>query len=180
MFGAARAGASGGVPDRGGALRRKLVSLTRMRAVFEDLATRGRRRSTVMRALLAERGPQFHSGGSDPEVRMIRALVAAGLPRPVQQHRVRIEGKTYRLDGAYPGYQIGFEYEGFEFHIGRTAFDERYERDRLLKRANWHIVYITSRTTDDQLVRDARFALGSRGFPGPPVLPLTPPARSAL
>ena len=111
---------------------------------------------------------------------MIRALVAAGLPRPVQQHRVRIEGKTYRLDGAYPGYQIGFEYEGFEFHIGRTAFDERYERDRLLKRANWHIVYITSRTTDDQLVRDARFALGSRGFPGPPVLPLTPPARSAL
>ncbi len=155
------------------ALRRKLVSLTRMRAVFDDLATRGRRRSTVMRTLLAERGPQFHPGGSDPEVRMIRTLVAAGLPQPVQQYRVRIAGKTYRLDGAYPDYRVGFEYEGFEFHIGRSAFDDRYERDRLLKRAGWLIVYVTSRTTDDQLVRDARAALASRGFPGPPVLPLT-------
>jgi hypothetical protein len=156
------------------ALRRKLVSLRRLTAVFDDLATRGRRRSTVMRALLAERGPTFHPGGSDPEVRMVRTLARAGFPRPVQQHTVRVDGRTFRLDGAFPPFRVGLEFEGFDFHTGRTAFDDRYERDRLLKRARWHIVYVTSRTTDDQLIRDTREALESRGFPGRPVLPLLP------
>lgn len=156
------------------ALRRKLVSLRRVREVFADLETRGRRRSTAMRALLEERGPAYQPGGSDPEVRMIRVLAAAGLPGLVPQHRVRVDGKTYRLDAAIVPYRVGFEYEGFDFHTGRTAFDDRYERDRLLKRARWLIVYVTSRTTDAQLVRDAYDALASRGFPGPPVLPLDP------
>lgn len=157
------------------ALRRKITTLTRVHAVFDDLATRGRRRSTVMRQLLTERGPSFHPGGSDPEVRVLETLAAAGLPRPVPQYRVRVDGRTYRLDGAIPPYRVGIEYEGFDFHITRTAFDDRYERDRLLKVARWLIVYVTSRTTDDQLVRDTRIALESRGYPGPPVLPL--PAR---
>lgn len=152
------------------ALRRKLVTLGRVRAVFDDLATRGRRRSTVMRALLDERGPSFHPGGSDPEVRVVRVLVAAGLPRPVQQHRVQVDGRTFRLDAAFPEYRVGIEYEGFEFHVGRSAFDDRYERDRLLKRARWLIVYVTSRTTDDQLVRDTEDALRMRGHPGDPTL----------
>lgn len=147
------------------ALRRKLVSLKRVHAVYDDLATRGRRRSTVMRTLLDERGPSFHPGGSDPEVRMVRVLTTAGLPRPVQQHRVQVAERTYRLDAAYPEHRVGFEYEGFEFHTGRSAFDDRYERDRLLKTAGWLIVYVTSRTTDDQLVRDAQWALESRGVP---------------
>jgi hypothetical protein len=152
------------------ALRRKLTSLRRVGAAFDDLATRGRRRSTVMRELLAERGPAFHPGGSDPEVRMMRVLTSAGLPRPVQQHRVRIEGHTYRLDGAYPAYKVGVEYEGFDYHIGRTAFDARYERDRLLKRDGWHVVYVTSRTADARIVSDTLDALESRGYPGPPIL----------
>lgn len=161
------------------ALRRKLVSLKRVDAVFDDLASRGRRRSTVMRGLLAERGPSFHPGGSDPEVRMVRTLLSAGLPRPVQQHTVRVDGKTYRLDGAYPSYRVGLEYEGFDFHTGRTAFDDRYERDRLLKRARWLIVYVTSRTSKDQVVRDTRDALEARGYPGPPVLPPMSPSSTA-
>jgi hypothetical protein len=150
------------------ALLRKLTSLRRVATVFDDLATRGRRRSTVMRELLAERGPAYHPGGSDPEVRMVRVLVAAGLPRPVQQHVVRVDGRTYRLDVAYPPYRVGLEYEGFDYHIGRTAFDARYERDRLLKHDGWYIVYVTSRTTDSRIVSDTLDALRSRGYPSPP------------
>jgi len=153
------------------ALRRKLTSLRRIHAVFEDLATRGRRRSTVMSELLTERGPAYHPGGSDPEVRLTRVLVGAGLPRPTQQHRVRIEGHTYKLDGAYPRYKVGIEYEGFDYHISRTAFDQRYERDRLLKRAHWWIVYVTSRTADARFASDTLHALESHGYPGPPQLP---------
>ncbi len=151
------------------ALRRKLVTLGRLRSVYADLATRGRRRSTVMRTLLAERSPSFHPGGSDPEVRMVRVLIGAGLPAPVQQHRVRIEGRTFRIDAAYPDQLVALEYEGFEFHTGRTAFDDRYERDRLLRTSGWLLVYVTSRTTDAQLVRDTVRALTDRGLSVPPL-----------
>jgi len=150
------------------ALRRKLTSLRRVHAAFDDLTTRGRRRSTVMRELLNERGPRFHAGGSDPEVRMIHAVVAAGLPTPVQQYRIELNGKAYRLDGAFPAYRVGLEYEGFDFHISRTAFDHRYERDRAFRLAGWLLVYVTSRTTAARVATDTRLALESRGYPGPP------------
>ena len=124
-----------------------------------------------MRELLAERGPAFHPGGSDPEVRVMRVLIAAGLPKPIQQHRVRLDGHTYRLDGAYPRYKVGIEYEGFDYHVSRSAFDDRYERDRLLKHDGWHIVYVTSRIADARIVSDTLHALEARGYPGAPQLP---------
>src|SRR5215211_3381498 len=89
---------------------------------------------------------------------MVRAVVAAGLPRPVQQHQVRVDGRVYRLDAAYPEYQVALEYEGFDFHISRTAFDKRYERDRALRVAGWLVAYVTNRTTDARLVHDVRKA----------------------
>ena len=98
------------------ALRRKLTSLRSVQTVFDDLATRGRRRSTMMRTLLAERGP------------------------------------------------------GFDFHSSRTAFDDRYERDRALRIAGWLIVYVTHRTSRPRLVADVRQALELRGWPALPTL----------
>jgi len=161
------------------ALRRKLTTIPLVQAVFDDLATRGRRRSTIMRALLGERGAGFDAGGSDAEVRMIRFLTAAGLPTPVQQHRVRTAGRTYRVDAAYPAYKVAIEYEGFEFHSSRTSFDDRYERDRALRVIGWLIVYVTNRTSPIRLVDDVLAALRLRGWPGPPLLPehlaLVPP-----
>lgn len=126
-----------------------------------------------MRTLLAERGPGFDPGGSDAELRMVRTLRDSGLPPPVQQHRVHVGGRTYRLDAAYPEYLVGLEYEGFEFHTSRTAFDDRYERDRALRVAGWLVVYVTRRTTGPRLVDDTRQALTQRGWPGRPLLPGT-------
>jgi hypothetical protein len=158
------------------ALRRKLTSIRRVSMTFDDLATRGRRRSTVMRTLLEERSGGFHPGDSQAEVAMVRTLVASGLPVPVQQHRVRVGGRTYRLDAAFPEYLVGLEYEGFDFHTSRTAFDDRYERDRALRVAGWLVVYVTGRTSPARLVDDITQALRLRGWPGPPTLP--PPAAS--
>ena len=124
-----------------------------------------------MRELLAERTTGYDPGGSDPEVRMIRAVIAAGLPRPVQQHRIRLGGRSYRLDGAYPEYRVALEYEGFDFHTSRTAFDDRYERDRALRLADWLVVYVTNRTSPSRIVGDVRTALELRGWPNPPALP---------
>ena len=122
-----------------------------------------------MRELLAG-GLTYQPGGSDPELQMIRTLRAAGATTGSAVHRAA-RGKTYKLDGAFPAYKVGVEYQGFDYHIGRTAFDQRYERDRLLKRARWHIVYVTSRTAASRIVSDTLEALTSRGWPGPPRLP---------
>jgi predicted transcriptional regulator of viral defense system len=54
------------------ALRRKLTSLSLLERVFLDLANKGRRRSTVMRAILEARLPGFDPGGSDPELKILR------------------------------------------------------------------------------------------------------------
>jgi predicted transcriptional regulator of viral defense system len=84
------------------ALRRKLVSMRTLTRVAADLAGRGRRRSTVTRAVLEARQSGFDPGESEPEVRIARLLVAAGLPAPLHQHRVHVKGRTRRLDLGTP------------------------------------------------------------------------------
>ena len=119
------------------ALRRKLVSLRQLRTVFEELAVRGRRRSTMMRSLLDARSDAYHPGGSDPERRLLRVLAAANLPAPVPQYRVVINRRTFLLDGAYPELLVGIEFDGFDPHVTRTAFDHDRARDPALELAGW-------------------------------------------
>ncbi len=107
-------------------LRKRLVTLPALTAVFADLEHPGRHRSTVMRAILEQRATGLRSGDSHAEVRLVKLLVAAGLPRPVQQHELRANGRTIRIDLAYPELRIAIEYDGWDFHSSRSAFD----RDR--------------------------------------------------
>jgi len=144
------------------ALRRDLTTLTRIQRVFLDLANRGRRRSTFMRALLEERLPGFDPGESEQEAKIVRWLVGAGLPRPAQQHRVEINGRRYRLDLAYPRQLVGIEYDGWDAHRSRTAFDADRERDIELEEAGWLMLHFTSASKRIYVITKVRNALQSR------------------
>jgi very-short-patch-repair endonuclease len=144
------------------ALRRKLTTLHRLERVFLDLAQRGRRRSTVMRALLEARLPGFDPGDSDMETKLVRWIVGAGLPRPVQQHRVRISGRAYRLDLAYPDLLVGIEYDGWDPHRTRVAFDGDRARQNPLEIIGWLILRYTSKSTRQVVVREVGDALAAR------------------
>ncbi len=146
----------------GDALRRKLTTLARLQGVFLDLATQGRRRSTVMRALLEARLPGFDPGDSDMETKLVRWLVGAGLPRPVQQHRVRVNRKTYRLDLAYPELMIGIEYDGWDPHRTRSAFDGDRARQNPLEIIGWLVLRYTSMATRAVVVREVGAAIRAR------------------
>src|SRR5262249_44673864 len=98
------------------ALRRKIATLPRLRAVADDLAGQGRRRCTVMRDVLEHRVPGYHPGESEPEKRIADLLVRAGLPAPERQHRVSVGGRSYRVDLCYPEQKIAIEYDGWDFH----------------------------------------------------------------
>lgn len=146
------------------ALRRRLTTLRALRTIFLDLATKGRHRSTVMRAILDDRLLGVEPGESEQEAKLARWLVASGLPIPVHQHRVRIGRRTFRLDLAYPACKLGIEYDGWDTHSRRTAFDTDRARDDDLEDAGWRVMHFTSRSTRQEVVRRVGRALAARSM----------------
>jgi hypothetical protein len=144
------------------ALRRKLMTLEQLKKVYLDLKTKGRRRSRIMRAILEARLPGFDPGGSAPEIRVLRWIIEAGLPPPRQQYRVRVNGRTYKPDLAYPELKIAIEYDGWDAHSPRTSFDEDRERDMDLEDDDWRVLHFTSKSSRRSVVERVRRAITQR------------------
>ncbi len=135
------------------AVRRKLLTLDHMRATAARLMVKGRRHTGVLAAVLAERIDGYDLSESDLEVRALRLLRRAGLPAPVQQHRVRLGRRTVRLDLAYPELMVGIELDGWTWHRHRSSFDRDRARLSELVTFGWTVLVHTSRTLDHDLVR---------------------------
>jgi very-short-patch-repair endonuclease len=147
--------------------RRGLVTPRQILRVFRSLETKGRRRSSVMRAVLADRLDGIRPGGSDGEMDVAKILLRARLPRPVQQHRVRIGGRAIRLDLAYPECKIAIEYDGWNPHRTRLAFDNDRARHNELEIRGWIVLRFTSRWTRREIVATVRAAIDCRTRPHP-------------
>jgi very-short-patch-repair endonuclease len=141
------------------ALRRRLIRLERLRACVGRLGKSPGRRPVLVHALLAARLPGYDPGDSDLETRVLRALVAAGLPVPVQQYRVRLGGRTYRIDLAYVPEKIAIEPDGWDSHRTRSAFDADRVRANALVLDGWTLLRFTSRSTDGDIVASVGTAL---------------------
>lgn len=137
------------------ALRRGLVQLGALRACHERVDTGpGRRPTIALRDVLAERGAGYSPGDSHRELEVLHAITAAGLPAPVLGHRVRIGGRTYRLDIAWPELGIAVEFDGWDTHRTYTAFHGDRERNRRIEAQGWHIIPVTAKTDLAELVAD--------------------------
>ena len=112
----------------------------------------GRKPSRV-RAVLHARLLGYDETESVLEMRVLRAIVGAGLPEPRRQHEVAANGRRYRLDLAYPEQKIGIEVDGWCAHGSRTAFDRDRVRENDLDVAGWHRLHFTSAFTDDDITR---------------------------
>lgn len=134
------------------ALRRKIVRLDDIADVAERLAGRGRHRCTVMREILDRRHPGYDPGESHPERRIADLLVRAGLPEPTMQHPVAIGGKRYRIDLCYPEHRIAIEFDSWQFHSGRRAFDEDRARANDLVLLGFVVLHFTSKSSDQTIV----------------------------
>ncbi len=148
------------------AIRRRLIRLERLRTCVGRLAKSPGRRPAVVHGLLAARLPGYDPGDSDMETRVLRALVAAGLPAPVQQHRVRLNGRTIRIDLAYPRCRIAIELDGWDSHRARSAFDDDRARANALVLAGWVLLRFTSRSTDAEIIATVAAALAESGRSG--------------
>jgi hypothetical protein len=134
------------------ALRRHLTTVRHLERVFTPMANRGRHRGRVIRALLEQRVDGFDPGESPAEERIVRWFTEAGLPRPVQQHRVAVDGLTLRLDAAYPDLRIAIEYDGWDAHRIRTRFDSDRARGNDLEIRGWMVLRFTSTSSRREVV----------------------------
>lgn len=135
------------------ALRRKLVSLPKLVRCFEAVPVSGRRPSRAMKEVLAERVPGFHPGGSAEELDLLGILTRADVrPLPVQQYRVKLEGRTYLLDYAWPETRHVIEYDGAGGHDTVSSRHDDRDRWRRLRRADWNVWPVTERTPVSEVI----------------------------
>ena len=76
---------------------------------------------------------------SPMESRIRVAVVLDGLPAPVVQHVVEVDGRRYRLDLAYPDLMLAIEYDGHE-HRGQQRAHADLRREADLARQGWRIL----------------------------------------
>lgn len=69
----------------------------------------------------------------------------------IPQHPVKLNGSMFRLDFAIPEQKIAIEVDGYEFHRGRSQFDNDRIRQNALISDGWKIVRITATFTNLQI-----------------------------
>ncbi len=116
---------------------RGLVTSARLEGVLARLGGFGRRGTAMLRELLAdERGKPAMA--SSLEVKLARALVAGGLPEPVRQLPLRLpDGRTVRVDLAYPDARLAIEVGHEVFHDGALRARSDRRRDNQLALVEW-------------------------------------------
>jgi very-short-patch-repair endonuclease len=125
------------------AFRRRLLSERFLRQRLDQLGGRGRPGSAVLRGVL-DRRCEAPALESRLEVKVWRLLVRSGLPKPVRQYAVEIDGQRYRLDFAWPSFHVAVEADGFATHgARRQVFQADRRRMAKLASGGWRIVPVT-------------------------------------
>ncbi len=137
-------------------LCRRLVPLDKLRRRADEL---GRRRgSRALRTVLEAWTPGALPEGV-AEMRIVRRLVAAGLPEPVRQHEIRQDGELVaRVDLAYPAERLAIELDSFRWHAGRGPFRSDRLRGNRIEAAGWRVLRATPEDAEHghDLIRAAR------------------------
>jgi hypothetical protein len=140
------------------ALQQKQVTVRGAEWMLTNLSKQGRNGSGVFRRVLDERA--LRSATPDPgvlEPRMARLLRDSGLPLPVYQHEVRVDGLLVaRLDFSYPQWLEAFEVDGFEAHGTPVAMTGGFEREHRLRALGWNVTHFSW----IHVVRRPRYVLG--------------------
>lgn len=143
-------------------LRRGVASLPRLKDCLERVESGPGRHMSVVRALLAMRGIGFDPGGSRSELQVLDVFRRAQLPLPVQQLRVRVGGRNYRPDFAWPEHMVFAEYYGLPFHTGANAVVADSERLTALVAAGWLPLVFTQASSDREIIERTTAALQQR------------------
>jgi hypothetical protein len=102
----------------------------------------GRRGIVAVRQLLLLAASEAESP-MESEARLV--MIDGGLPTPVLQYElVDASGRTWRVDFAWPEYQVAAEYDGVAWHSGPEAFFRDRRRYAALQDLGWVVVSIVA------------------------------------
>jgi hypothetical protein len=134
-------------------LRRRLLRLGELARVAGRLHVIAPGRSPqTLATVLEARGQGFAPGDSDLEARYLLALMKAGAPMPRTQYWVRLHGKRYRVDLAYPEQRVAIEIDSWAYHRWRSAFDGDRARRNDLVLDGWRVLQISDGMPPEEMV----------------------------
>src|SRR5690606_20521706 len=119
---------------------------------------------------IAKALPFTRVGVESPKETETRLLIlAAGLPEPVVQFEVRVDGRLIaRTDLAYPELKIGIEYDGDGHRTEKEEWRRDIQRQRALAAAGWVSLHLTEADlapgARDASAAQLRRAIATRGM----------------
>jgi len=158
--------------DLGCILRRRdaLAALDQFRRLYgisdqrlaQSAARYYRRRGVVqLRRLIPLSDPRAES----PRETWTRlAIVDAGIPAPVPQFEIELDGAViFRLDHAYPDHRVAVEYDGEDFHHTDEQLEHDARRRAWLRDQGWRVIVLRNgdftRQRLDVWLAELRYAL---------------------
>ena len=123
------------------ALRRKVVTWDELWTCFLTHNARGRKVRPYRDILLERDGNTPPVGEFAP--RMAAMLTAAGLPAPVFEHRVVVDGHEYFLDLAWPEWMVAVECNDGGSHDTPKAFRRDPMKRNRCERVGWRYLEFT-------------------------------------
>lgn len=126
----------------------------------------------VLLRLLRDPARQQPTPDSVFERMTAQILDAASLEPPALQHPVRLpNGRTARIDLAWPSIKWGVECHSRRYHFGPERAANDHDRDHQLAMAGWHLTYLTWHQVQDPdyVIELARTMLAQRSVRSAPV-----------
>ncbi|MGH8936962.1 MAG: type IV toxin-antitoxin system AbiEi family antitoxin domain-containing protein [Acidimicrobiia bacterium] len=124
----------------------RAVDLGVLTETLSVVARRGKPGVQRLREILATRGPGLEVPESVLELKLLKLLLAAQLPDPVQQFSIPWhDARPGRVDLAYPEALLLIEADGRRWHTRSEAFEADRRRDNLAVLAGWRVLRFTWR-----------------------------------
>ncbi len=98
------------------------------------------------------------------EVLFLEICERFGVPRPVPQLPVRVAGRNFRVDFAWPSARVFVEVDGFAFHSTPDQLAHDSTRQNLLVAQGWTPLRFTNKDLTEQPAATARSVLRTLGF----------------
>jgi hypothetical protein len=131
-----------------GLARHRFIDIGFLRREHRRLATRGRKVSRVLHALLMARSPSAPHLDSPLERRFAAMLRSSGLPRPVEHYEVTDGGRHVVVDFAYPSARLAIELQGVAYHSQPRDVERDARRSAVLAAAGWRVIGVTGAQLD--------------------------------
>ena len=137
-------------------LNQRLTSLPRLRWTLQRLGRRGISGTRAMRELLDARPREYVPTQSPLETRaarrILRALEAQGLPKPIRQYVIKDRGRfVAQVDFAYPHAKVVIEAQSVKHHAGRRAWERDNRRMADLASLGWRTLPLLWDDTEENL-----------------------------